>query len=190
MNKKIIICGATASGKDYLLNRFSELTLSSGVGVKHTTRPMRNNEIEGKSYHFTCNTAFDMIKDKDQFYVYQEFYIDHINAVWKYGFTKLEINTKNIFMFTPAEIKSIPEEHRNNFVIVYLDIDINVRRSRLLRRGDTNDNIDRRLNSDLKDFENFYDADIVITDPNFKFDEVVKIIADYTNEKYPNTFDI
>jgi len=189
MRKNIIICGATASGKDYLLNRFYELDNNS-VGIKHTTRPMRKNEIEGKSYHFTCNTVFDMMIERNQMYVYQEFHIDHLNTVWKYGFTKLEMNTKSIFMFTPNEIKSLSQEQRDQFIIVYLDIDINVRRSRLLRRGDANDSIDRRLNSDLKDFENFYDADIAITDPNFKFDEVVQIIKNYIDEKFPNTIDI
>ena len=70
----------------------------------------------------------------------------------------------------------LTEEQRNNATIVYLDIDINVRRSRLQERNDNNDDIERRLASDERDFSAFVDFDIQITDPEFNNAELLDLI--------------
>jgi len=174
MYKKIIIVGKTASGKDYLLKQFHD-SHQFKIGVKHTTRPMRKNEIEGLSYHFTCNTAFDLIVDRNQMFVYQEFDLGE-GKLWKYGFTNLEIQNNKVFMLTPYEISFIPKERRDEFIIVYLDIDKEIRRKRLLKRGDENDSIERRIESDERDFKYFEDYDIKILDPNFTFKDIIDFI--------------
>lgn len=174
MHKKIVIVGKTASGKDYLLNEFYK-SHQFKIGVKHTTRPMRKNEMEGLSYHFTCNTAFDLIVERKQMFVYQEFNLGE-NKIWKYGFTNLEIENNKVFMLTPYEISFIPKDRREEFIIIYLDIDKEIRKNRLIKRGDQNDSIDRRIDADESDFYNFKDYDIKITKPNFTFKEIIEYI--------------
>jgi guanylate kinase len=174
MDKKIIITAKSAAGKDYLLLKFKQ-SARFKVGVKHTTRPMREHEIEGLHYHYTCNTAFDLLIQKNQMFVYQEFYLGS-DKLWKYGFTNFEIENNDVFMLTPSEIKSISNDRIKDFVIVYLDIDKDVRRQRLLKRGDANDNVDRRIESDEVDFYDFSTYHVKIKDPNFTFEDVIDLI--------------
>ena len=56
MNKKIILVGKGASGKDY----FKDFLLSKGfkTSVSHTSRPRREGEIDGKTYHFVTDKEF------------------------------------------------------------------------------------------------------------------------------------
>jgi dephospho-CoA kinase len=53
--------------------------------------------------------------------------------------------------------------------IVYFDISYDIRRKRLMDRGDI-DSVDRRLNADESDFKEFIDFDYSISDPNFKIE--------------------
>ena len=57
MSKLIIIMGATASGKDTVLNKM----VKEGAKrfVSYTTRPMRIGEIYGKEYNFVTKEEFD-----------------------------------------------------------------------------------------------------------------------------------
>ena len=73
---------------------------------------------------------------------------------------------------TPGEINQIPNELRKELFIVYLDIDRNIRESRILSREDKNDSVKRRLDADEIDFKGFDDYDLKITDPEFGVDMV------------------
>jgi guanylate kinase len=68
---------------------------------------------------------------------------------------------------TPKGIEHIDPAERKNCTIIYLDIDLETRKKRLLERGDMNDKIDRRIEADEKDFKNFTDFDLIINNPNF-----------------------
>ena len=174
MDRKIIIVGKTASGKDFLLKEFKKLP-EYKIGIKHTTRPMRNGEIEGVTYHYTCNTVFNLLVENKQINIYQDFFMPDAK-VWKYGFTNNTLESSNVLMFTPYELTLLSYEQRKEFIVIYLDIPIDIRRERLISRGDNNDSIERRLESDEKDFANFVDCDIKILDPNFTFDDVIDLI--------------
>ena len=52
-------------------------------------------------------------------------------------------------------------------LVIYLAIPEEIRRERMNRRVGNADSVERRIASDRKDFENFTDYDIKITDPNF-----------------------
>ena len=68
---------------------------------------------------------------------------------------------------TPDGITQIDPAERKNCTIIYLDIDLDIRKSRLKNRGDISDTIDRRIKADEKDFENFTNFDLIINNPNF-----------------------
>jgi guanylate kinase len=75
---------------------------------------------------------------------------------------------------TPFEISKLSPIQRKECLIVYLDIPRSIKEERLLNRNDQNDSIKRRLDADEKDFMNFNDYDIHITDPNFDANEIIK----------------
>ena len=55
----------------------------------------------------------------------------------------------------------------NNPIIIYFDIDESVRRQRMLERNMPGDSVERRIEADRKDFENFTNYDLKITNPDF-----------------------
>ena len=68
---------------------------------------------------------------------------------------------------TPEGVSKIKSEDRLTCTVIYLDIPLGIRESRLYERGDVNDKIQRRIDSDELDFSKFNDYDIVINNPNF-----------------------
>jgi dephospho-CoA kinase len=67
---------------------------------------------------------------------------------------------------TPSGISQLSPEDRSESIILYVDIDENIRRDRMSMRRDADD-VDRRIKADEKDFLNFIDYDSSITDPAF-----------------------
>lgn len=99
--------------------------------------------------------------ENDEFYEYVEF-----NG-WVYGTTNQQWVEDDVFIMTPAGISKIKPEDRETCFIMFLDMSEDVRRERLSIRAMPGDTIDRRLEADEKDFKDFTDFDIRITNSNF-----------------------
>jgi len=155
-NKRIILVGPGGSGKDHL----RKIMESRGFtySLSFTSRPIRENEEEGKDYHFTTPEYFE--KNRNKFYEIAEF-----NG-WKYGTLAEDFYSKNLFIMTPSGISNIKKEDRKSSFIIYLNPTEEIRRKRLSERRDA-DSLERRLEADRKDFENFEDFDMMITNENF-----------------------
>lgn len=175
--KRIILAGAAGSGKDYLKNRCKEAGLS--VDVSLTTRPMREGEIEGLTYQYVSDEEFERIKKIRGFYEFVEF-----NSA-KYGTLAEGWENSDVFIMTPSGISQINRKDRKNCYIVYLDIDEEVRRERMVKRLDNGfDDIERRIKADNEDFEGFENkAHMIITDPFF---DANVVIAELLKKKVKN----
>jgi guanylate kinase len=158
-NKKLVIIGKGGSGKDYLKQKF--INKDFLPSVSYTTRPPRTGEINGKDYHFIDHDTFQKMIEEGQFLEYMIF-----NTNWYYGTPLSEFDSKDVFIMTPEGILNIPKEARKNTMIIYLDIDVEIRRERLTLRKDADD-ANRRIREDENQFVNFLDYDIRITNHNF-----------------------
>lgn len=160
--KRIILVGKGGSGKDFLRKELENKGFR--YCISHTTRPPRVDEENGKDYYFiSLETANLDFIENDKFYEYVIF------NNWVYGTSRSEFENSNLFIMTPSGISKLKEEDREDSLIVYLDIDEEVRKSRLCKRNDA-DVLERRLEADRKDFENFSNFDLSITDPYFVVD--------------------
>lgn len=169
-SEKLIIVGASGSGKDYLLRGLISKNLK--YNPKLTTRPKRLLEKEGIDYNFIDKPKFEKLIESNEIKVYQ-----HITDLdWYYAITSENFNNNQLFIMTPHEISTIEIEDRKKCFIVYLDIEEEVRRSRISRRNDNNDSVERRINSDREDFKNFRDYDLRITDPDFDVDMIYELM--------------
>lgn len=155
---KIIICGKAGSGKDIFKERFVKKGFKTSIG--YTSRPKRNNEIDGVTYNFCTKQEFENMIKNDDFYDYKEF------RGWYYGFTKQEFETSDIFILTPLSIMELSKEERQKSIIFYIDINENIRFERLSKRNDA-DSVERRIRTDNDLFDSFTDYDIRITNPLF-----------------------
>lgn len=164
--EKLLILGGSGAGKDFLLKQIEKEGLKTSI--KFTSRPKRDSEINGINYNFVKLEDF---KNLDLIVV-QDFYNDK-KELWKYGILKEDFNNSQVFIMTPGELSQLSNEERKKCFVVYLDIDREVRESRIFKRNDTNDSLIRRLDADDIDFKDFKDFDLKITDPEFTIDEIV-----------------
>lgn len=171
-NEKMILTGPSGSGKDFLLRGLIKKELK--YSPKFTTRPKRHLETDGIEYNFIDNQRFLDLQSSEQIKVFQKFIINE--ETWYYGITKENFEKNQVFIMTPFEISQLSPEDRKNCFLVYLDIDIEIRRKRISKRNDNNDSIDRRLEADKVDFADFKDYDLKITDPEFEADWVYDLM--------------
>ena len=168
-SEKLLICGHSGSGKDFLLRQLKEKGLKASIKV--TTRPKRKNEVEGVNYYFKSLNQFESL----DLLVSQDFFNDK-GELWKYGILKEDFNNSQAFILTPGEVRQLTPEVRKNCFVVFLDIERSIRESRISNRQDQNDSIKRRLDADEIDFKNFTDYDLKITDPEFDVDSILSLM--------------
>lgn len=162
--EKMIILGQTGSGKDFLRRELIKFGLK--YSPKFTTRPKRLSESNGEEYEFIDYDLYVYLNDNNKIKTHQSFVINGVN--WYYGITNENWEQNQIFIMTPYELGQINKEELKECFVVYLNIDEETRRNRILERNDNNDSVERRLNADSKDFENFKTYDLCITDPEFE----------------------
>lgn len=167
MQRKIVLVGQGASGKDVLVNFLIERGLKKVVS--YTTRPIRNNEKNGESYNFITEAEYLML-ERSNFFRYSETYID-----FHYGVSYESIKNSNLFIMTPSMVKALTKEERSEYYIIYLCIDEKIRKDRLKKRKDFDDVL-RRLKADKKDFKYFRNYDLKIRDENFECEDVLRAI--------------
>lgn len=159
MSKRIILVGKAASGKDFLRKKFEDRGFK--YAISYTTRPPREGEVHGKDYFFmTRANAQDMI-DTGQFYEWVAF------NNWIYGTTIDQFEKDDVFIMTPTGLAHLSDDARKESLVIFFDIDEEIRRQRMISRNMPGDSVERRLEADRKDFENFTNYDIKITNHDF-----------------------
>lgn len=184
MRKKIILIGKSCSGKDHLFRELVKKGFSPGI--KWTTRPMRKFEKQNIEYNFVNYDVFTDALDADEFLVHQSFYVtpmDDVPTTWYYGMTINEFENKELFIMTPGEVNIVPKNILKDCLVIYLDIDRNIREQRMCKREDKNDSIKRRLDSDDIDFKDFEYYDLKISNPNFNIEDILEDIKLEENKK-------
>ena len=153
MDKIIIIAiyGPAGSGKDYLLRSLKDLNKDIFHPiVNETTRPMRENEVEGVDYHFLSAQDFACKVFSGEMLQAKSF-----NG-WYYGtsFASLDENKINIGIFSPEAIEAICLNSRCKVYAVRIMADDKVRMLRQLSREENPDidEIVRRWTTDRQDF--------------------------------------
>ena len=172
---RVILIGPGSSGKDFL----KEYLMQKGYvpSVYCTTRPQREGEINDRDYHFISSVEFEILIDTKKFREWKVFG----DKNWHYGITIFDFNGANLFIMTPAGIKNLSDEERRESIIVYLNVPLEVRKERLMKR--TGDSAERRLKTDAEDFKNFTDYDLLIEDPFFKPEEILENINNYVRTR-------
>ena len=174
---RIILVGKGASGKDHARTILTEM-MGMQYGVSYTTRPPRENEVEGKDYYFRSHKFFEEMKAKDEWFEYVEF-----NG-WLYGTTKDQFyGDCNVFIMTPKGLAHLSEEDRQDSCVIYFDIDATIRAQRMSERKGDADSIHRRLSADEEDFKDFDDYDVIITSPSYEAADLIDVVRVYLAHK-------
>lgn len=176
----LVLMGRAASGKDAILN-----ILVKDYGFKpiisYTTRPMRDGEIDGITYHYISNDEFKEKIEKGFFFEWKSYEVD--GAMWYYGRSKEDMNTvddKNILILTPNGVRDM-EKLGVDMTVIYLYSTQSTIIKRLKKRNDSNDNMEERIKRDYKDFKDaeFLANKIVYNNYDTPIREVVNKVIMY-----------
>ena len=143
----IVILGESASGKTTLVNDFVAAHPDYKKVIQYTTRPQRDGEEDGVTYHFISKDDFDKKFENGFFAEIIDF------RGWWYG-TAVEDcknSEKSIMALNPAEWRQL-ELAGVNTISVYLNVDKRSRMIQMLCRGDDINEVYRRITSDEGQF--------------------------------------
>lgn len=154
----LIIGGKSGSGKDSVVKEFEKNGWKKII--KYTNRPKRENEIDGVDYHFVSISFMETIP-----LIFKQSFVVANGDTWHYGFPTGHImlngdkNDKYIIIMTPFEYNKFLDMTKGlktigkDFISVQIDVPDDIRRERLIKRGDDIEEINRRIEADNKDFE-------------------------------------
>lgn len=167
----IILVGASASGKSVLVKKLIEKYNMEKV-VTYTTRSMRIGEINNIDYHFIDLNSFIMKKDNNCF-LETAFYNNNY-----YGTAYEDISKNKVLILEPSGANTYYDKLKDDVFIVYLQASENERKKRMYERGDSEEDIYKRLLNDVQYFavNNFKKIDLIVETENKSVDEIAKIV--------------
>jgi guanylate kinase len=164
--KRIILVGKSASGKDHA-RKICQQWLGMHYAVSYTTRPPRDGEDDGVDYNFLSEQTFQEMIDRDEWYEYVVF-----NG-WYYGTSREQMELSNaVFIMTPKGMAHLEPTDRKESLVIYFDIEEDLRKARMAERGGNADTVDRRIEADRIDFADYVDYDVKISKPYYTIKDV------------------
>ena len=167
------IVGQTNSGKSTLAR---DLVTATGIKqvITYTTRPIREGEREGVDYYFITSEEMD----KDNFFGRRDFYTVYREEPYSYAINKDDVFPfeDSVLIIDPLGVREIKDYLGKDFVTtVYLDIPEETIIKRAQKRGDSKEEIERRLAADKPLFESAkYYSDICLQES----DDMLKYMYD------------
>lgn len=142
MEKKIIILnGPSGSGKTTIGNELKKLGIPELVS--HTTRPMREGEIDGVSYYFVSPEIFNKIEKVE----YSSYSNNH------YCLSKEEVDSQLrdhnvVFAITDIDgYNQVKDKYGDMVTSIYIKVTYDEMIRRMKSRGDSNENIAKRISN-------------------------------------------
>ena len=170
-NRKIIIVGKAASGKNYVVERMiNSVCHDFKLAVYDTTRPIRDGEEDGHDYYFL--SRFQMfISSLIQNYVIRTRFNN-----WRYNLSESMFSWSNLIICSPEGLVQLLEYNiKDDLYIVYIYEDEKIRRERLIQRNSP-DSTERRIKSDKESFNMLFELGI-LPDMAAKSDQYGRVIA-------------
>lgn len=167
--RKVILCGASCSGKTTI----KQMLVDQGFlpGVSYTTRSMRPGEIEGTDYRFISKERFVELIESGFFFEYDDAFEDY------YGTSNEDFQRYDVFILTPKAVRKLKDSGLlSDCVVIQLTAPLHERIKRAFERGDSIGKIMGRISADNKTFSGFSDYDMVLENRDGNIEELLTII--------------
>ena len=186
MKKDLLIFTSEAgAGKDYLLNKCVEKFGWHKV-VSHTTRPIRQGEIDGKDYHFTSDALFLEYEENGDF-IETTSYVT-TDGTWHYGFHKdsIEVDGIKCLILNPHGVSQFLENgYADRMIIIQVCVPTETRILRYMNRLGENPTEKQlaegflRLVRDIEDFREFEDSTNASSPDNVNLFDYMGVPVEY-----------
>lgn len=147
------IVGKSASGKDSVARLLKE-RLGYKAVVSYTDRPMRDGETNGVEHYFVSRLEMDKLLERDDILAKTEINGNRYCATA----TSMDLDTK-IYIIDPAGVEYLSPKAYDlgiKLTVFYIDVDDDIRYERAVKRGDNEDVIKKRFQSESEMFDNFH----------------------------------
>lgn len=167
----IILCGASASGKTEVA-KYLQKNFNIKKAITNTTRKIRINERDGIDYYFLTKEEFLKLKEEGSLVESTEY-----NGNF-YGCSKSEVTDDKVVILEPSGVEAFLKLDDPHIVVFYLETSENIRKERMLSRGDDISSVERRLSLDKDHFneKNFSFKHILINTDNITIEEISSFI--------------
>ena len=173
----IILTGPSASGKTAVCLYLQEHYNIKKV-VTHTTREKRQGEVNGIDYHFVSVEEFEKLK-KDGYFIETVKFNNNY-----YGTSKKEVRLDKCLAVEFNGAQTYASLKDKEIVIFYLKLSEELRKKRMISRGDDLEKVESRIKNDREAFTlNDYISKIIDAEVDTeKLD--IKEAAEYIYRKY------
>ena len=175
-----IISAPSGAGKTSLVKAMLETMSDVVVSVSHTTRAKRDEEVEGREYHFIDEKTFDQMVANGDF-------LEHANVFGnKYGTSRQHLQEQllqgrdvilEIDWQGARQIRQLMGDCKSIFV---LPPTMQALCDRLIGRGqDTEDTIELRMNEATSEMTHYAEFDYIVINDDFDtaIDELASIFV-------------
>ena len=153
----LILIGPSASGKTEIVKLLIK-NHSMEKLVTYTSRTMRIGEVKDKDYHFIEKEDFEERIKNNFFFEYVEYNGNY------YGTAKEDLTKNKVVILEKNGLNHYVKHVRNEITIVYLKCQEEVLRQRMIKRGDEEEVIIKRLEGDKIKFDSSIEevADLIM----------------------------
>ena len=173
----IIISGPSGSGKSTIRNHLLEMSDEFYYSVSATTRPIKDNEIDGVDYHFITHDEFNQRIENDDFLEYKPYSVNMYGTIKSKVTEQLEAG-KNVIL--DIEVKGaleLMDKYPDIISIWLLPPNYTALRNRLYdRKRDTPEEIERRLDIAKEEIKHFYTYDYIVVNDDGQPDKAAREI--------------
>ena len=180
----IVVSGVSSCGKNTVINELIKkrkdlrvLTQSSG-----TSRPPRESDSQFNTYVYFTDSEFEKGIEEGKFFEHEVVH-GHYYGLIKARLEEVLHDKENDYI-RDIDVKgtvNLKKFFKDNMISIFLDAPDEVLRGRLISRGDTPEDIERRLSRG--ELERSYKVHYDLCIDNIDLDKTVKTILEFLDEK-------
>jgi|SRR5512137_358173 guanylate kinase len=173
----IVISGPSGAGKDTILQRMKERELPFHFVVTATTRPRRDNEIDGRDYFFVSKDEFARMIDEDELIEYAIVYGDY-KGIPKQQVRDALASGKDVIMRIDVQGAESVRKLAPEAMLIFITVDSEEELFNRLRerKTETADELKLRMATARKELMRVSDFDYVVLNRDFHLDDTVDTI--------------
>ena len=182
----LILSSPSGAGKTSLSKKIKEEIKNFEISISHTTRKPRNDEINGKDYHFISKEEFSKKINNNEFYEYAKIYDNYYGTSKKGVNDLLEKNKNIVFDIDWQGTQQLVKFSNLKFLKIFLlPPNKNELEKRLINRNkDSDKSLSKRLKAYEKDKLHWKEYDVVLVNKDLEicYSQLKKIIKNYSNK--------
>jgi guanylate kinase len=174
----VVISGPSGVGKDAVIGRMKQRGIGLHYTVTATTRLPRENEVEGRDYHFISHDEFQRLIDEDELLEWALVYGDY-KGIPKQQVRDALARGQDVIMRIDVQGAATVRKLAPEAVLIFLappGIDALAERLRY-RNTDSEEALQRRLQAAREEMEALTFFDYVVVNYDHRLDEAVDRVA-------------